>query len=242
MCINCFCRNNCPGFGLLFKHSPGSTSTVPQYSLDADSEERKTLVFGTSDIFSVYVQDSTYETVLSALSFRDYLETETGCLLPVVLYDADTSKWLGLTHQRQQQCIFSFTTMCQRHICVCHDSLCESPSLPFYSPPAMGINLNRYTEMNQTNTNTNTNTTTNTTTKTTTMTNTTTKTTQSLLKVNGESEVEAGHAFPIYPLQFVGSWPCSTCDFLQRAFVLPEAKKARFHSVWSLVEMGMIER
>jgi hypothetical protein len=109
--------------------------------------ESKTIVVGKTDLLCVYAGDTSYETVLRALSFRDYLEKEEGLCLPVLMYNPDISDWIGLTTSRQRQIIFSFVHICDRQICECHTKACDAPSLPHSSPTSMSLNLKKYIEV-----------------------------------------------------------------------------------------------
>jgi hypothetical protein len=213
----------------LFKQELGSTTRAPQYSLSDTPEELKAIVVGKTDLLSVYVSDNTYHAVLSALSFRDYLETEEGCNLPVVMYNTETRKWIGLTKSLQVQIIFSFTKSCQRGVCtdLCHESICQTPALPSHCPSSMGLNLDKYSDLlPHTHTGTDTGTDT---------------------KSNGDlNSLESGPCFPVDHIQLVGAWKCTAVgNVLAKVFAINQPKDAKqdvCYRVWCLVEMGIIDR
>jgi hypothetical protein len=128
------------GFGLLFKQSISPSAQPSSFIGDSNS-----VSMGLPDLIGICVHDDAYQSVLNALSFRDYLNIEQGCNIPVVMYIAHSRKWIGLTRLLQEKIIFSFANKCSRKICSCpKDAICQSPSLPPEAPPHMRLDLGNY--------------------------------------------------------------------------------------------------
>ena len=180
-------------------------------------ERTGALYVGKSDIFCIYVSDATFRAVLSGLSFRDYLDSEGGISVPVMAYNAEKKEWIGLYEALQRKIVFSFADHCDRSICGCTDTLCECPSLPMYSPPAMSLNLNKYVA--------------------------------GAFDVENATDDNAGDNTDTYCLghllQLMGSWKCSYGDKVDKLFENRQRnskKNEAHHQVWSLIEVGIINR
>lgn len=216
------------GFGLIYEETALSHNTT------ALQDEKAAVYLGESNVLGVFMQDNTYETVLRALSFRDYLEKEACSMspIPVVIYSSETRKWSGLGQSWQDHFLLSFPKKCPRTVCTaaCRHSVCRPPSLPVNSPTGMGICLSKYAKRCKDR-------------------NASTDTDKDTCKKSSNVKSLPPSGVELEYFRFLCSWKStSSGSILERIFpVCPlkgpesEGNSAEQCRIWSVVEMGMLE-
>jgi len=201
------------GFGLLFKQSTISSAQPSQFFFEGDTEESKMAVLGLADLLGVFVLENTYQSILGAISYRDYVNKDQGCNLPVVLFNKDTRSWIGLTLSLQEKVMFSFVKNCYRSVCVCQDKkmVCQTPSLPLCAPSNIRLDLDKYIDVPGQKSNATRN------------------------KFIDPSDTVS---FPVDYIRFYGAWRCQRSDVLESVF---KYSKKTPDAMWILLEVGILE-